>query len=562
LRRLQNGRNEARTVGADSDKAVQDDNTTFSRRNVFKGAAGIAAVGVAGGAVLMESSPALAASGKASVATATTTEQGAVAPAVVNLSDAPTIALDASLGNDYRVTIESSCAMGNPVNAADGQKITLQVTQGGSGSSTIAWGSAYEFATGLPQPTLSTAAGQTDLFAFIYNAGMSKWLCAAFVQGFSTPSTSPPPSGTYRLFPSTNGPSSPVSYSGPYMAGVLFEVTAGGTWFEGYWWWVCPSGQSTAAQQFALWQVSNVGTGVLIANTSMTSQALTPGQWNYVQLGTPIALAPGACYNACTGLSGSFPVTENQFGSGEPYSAGIINGPLTAFSDQSGSVPAPFSMSQGVFGVSGSDPTSLMPTDGNSSDNLWMDLQVGTTAPTGATYRLWPNYPVPSGLVSGGSEGGYTLATEFRLSQSCALDKIWFYSPSGAAQLPTRCAIWDVATRAEVSGTDNSSPSWSGSAGSGWVSCQYTGVTLPAGDYKVAVVNGGNVNWFQFTTGYWTSGPGTNGITAGPLNAPNDSAATSPGQAIFNSGTWGYPDTYGTAGNGENYWVDVEVTPS
>ena len=65
--------------------------------------------------------------------------------------------------------------------------------------------------------------------------------------------------GTYRLFPSTNGPSSPVSYSGPFMAGVLFEVTTGGCWFEGYWWWVCPSGQSTSAQKFALWQVYNTG---------------------------------------------------------------------------------------------------------------------------------------------------------------------------------------------------------------------------------------------------------------------------------------------------------------
>ena len=37
-----------------------------------------------------------------------------------------------------------------------------------------------------------------------------------------------PAKGTYRLFPSTNGPSSPVSYSGPFMAGVLFKVTTGG----------------------------------------------------------------------------------------------------------------------------------------------------------------------------------------------------------------------------------------------------------------------------------------------------------------------------------------------
>jgi hypothetical protein len=46
-------------------------------------------------------------------------------------------------------------------------------------------GSNYEFSAGLPQPTLSTAAGQTDLLGFIYNARKGSWLLAAFVNGFS-----------------------------------------------------------------------------------------------------------------------------------------------------------------------------------------------------------------------------------------------------------------------------------------------------------------------------------------------------------------------------------------
>ena len=60
--------------------------------------------------------------------------------------------------------------MGNPANPANGQQIIFQVTQGSGGSFTLAWGSAYEFSANLPQPTLSTAAGQTDLLGFIYNA--------------------------------------------------------------------------------------------------------------------------------------------------------------------------------------------------------------------------------------------------------------------------------------------------------------------------------------------------------------------------------------------------------
>ncbi len=367
---------------------------------------------------------------------------------------------------------------------------------------------------------------------------------------------------TYRLFPSTSGPSSPVSYSGSFLAGVLFEVTTGGCWFEGYWWWVCPSGQSASAQKFALWQVYNVGTGILIPSATVTSGALTAGQWNYVPLATPIPLAIGACYNASTGFNGNFPDTLSQFGSGEPYSTGIVNGPLSAFSDQSGSLPAPFSMSQGVFSVAGSDPTANMPANGDQSDNLWIDLQVDTNAPAGTSYRLWPNYPTLPGVATGGAPG-YTLATEFQLSQSCTLDNIWFYSASGATALPTRCAIWNVATQSVVSGTDNTSPSWSESAGTGWVASAYSGVTLAAGDYKVAVFYGGDSNWFTFTTGYWgNGGPGSKGITTGPVTAPGNAAATSPGQSTFNEGSWAYPDTYGSAGNGENYWVDVEVKPT
>ena len=329
---------------------TSDSSAGLSRRNILKRAVGLAAVGAVAGPVLSETfaSPASA---------ATTTQPGALAPAVVALTDGPQIAVDASLGNDFRVTIASSRTMENPVNPSDGQKIVFQITQGTAGSSTITWGSVYEFSTGLPQPTLSTTPGLTDLLAFIYNAAKGKWLLAAFVSGFTTPPVIVQ-TGTFRLFPTTSGPASPASYGGSFLAGVLFQVTSGGTWFQGYWWWVCPSGQSTAPQKFALWAVYNDGLGSLVPGTTVTSAALTAGQWNYIPLPTPVPLAPGACYNACTGFSGSFPDTNGQFGAGEPYGAGIVNGPLSAFSDQSGSNPAPFSMTQGVFSVSGHRPDS------------------------------------------------------------------------------------------------------------------------------------------------------------------------------------------------------------
>ena len=131
---------------------------------------------------------------------------------------------------------------------------------------------------------------------------------------------------TYRLFNSVSGPATPVPYGGSFLAGVLFEVTTGGIWFDGYWWWVCPSGQSASAQKFALWQVWGLGEGTLIPSATVTSGPLSAGQWNHVPLATPIPLTTGVCYNACTGFTGSFPDTNNQFGPGQPYGAGSSAG--------------------------------------------------------------------------------------------------------------------------------------------------------------------------------------------------------------------------------------------
>ena len=164
-----------------ADQSTADGNgsaETVDRRRILGAALGVASVGVVGGSVLAETAATPAAA-------QTTTEQGGVAPAVVNLTDAPTIAVDASLGNDFRVTIAGNRAMGNPANSSDGEQIIFQITQGTGGPFTMSWGNAYAFSAGLPQPSLSTGTGQTDLFGFIYDAATRLWLLAAFVDGFS-----------------------------------------------------------------------------------------------------------------------------------------------------------------------------------------------------------------------------------------------------------------------------------------------------------------------------------------------------------------------------------------
>jgi hypothetical protein len=344
-------------------------------------------------------------------------------------------------------------------------------------------------------------------------------------------------------------------------------------WFEGYWWWVCPTVQPTSPQKFALWNVTGQGPATLIPGSVTTSGTLTAGQWNWVPLPVSFPLAVGTCYNACTGFTGGFPNTNDQFSSGNQYAAGIVNGPLSAYSDIGGSLPTPYTTNQGVFDTKGTDPSVNMPLRGSNSANFWMDLQVSDVAPTGysGSYRLWPNKHDAGPQTSADSAVNYVVATEVHFSQPCILNNIWYYSPPGVNQLATECGIWDISTQELVAG--GTSPSWSGPAGSGWISCAFTGVTLPVGEYKVAVYNGAATPdpWSAKQLEYWNTGSGKNGISNGPLYAPSLAGASTaqiyqgsgqePGQCTFAVGPPNqYPDLY-VDGIAQNYWVDAEVTP-
>ena len=376
------------------------------------------------------------------------------------------------------------------------------------------------------------------------------------------------------------GPSTPTSYSGNYLAGVAWQVTQANMWLQGYWWWVCNSGQQTGPQKFALWQPVTAGTAILIPGSVVTSGGLLAGQWNYVPLAAPIPLTISGTtvfqgsspYIAATGYVSAtgFPETDNQFGSGQPYTNGIVNGPLVGYSDgtagsASNLVPVA-SVGQGLFATSSADPAAACPFGVFNSANFWMDIQVSDAPPPGygGSYRLWPNAPTPANLVPDTADN-FTLGTEFTLGGPCALNKIWFYSPAGVSQLPTECGIWNVSGQALAGGTHVSSPSWSGAAGSGWVSCSYAGVTLPAGDYKTSVFNGAGSPsvWNDSSFPYWSAGSaGQNGITAGLLSAPSNTSATTPGQSTYHlGGTFAWPDTHAPGIGDATYWVDVEVTP-
>ena len=111
---------------------------------------------------------------------------GWLAPSVVTLTFGTSIAVNAALGNDFRVTLTASTGtLANPTNPVDGQKIIVSIKQDSTGSRTMAFGTAYSFSTSLPSPTLSTAPNAKDRLSFCYDANSSKWDFVGFISGFA-----------------------------------------------------------------------------------------------------------------------------------------------------------------------------------------------------------------------------------------------------------------------------------------------------------------------------------------------------------------------------------------
>ena len=83
----------------------------------------------------------------------------------VALTDASTVAVDLSLGNNFTLTLAGNRTLGAPSNVTAGQSGVIVVTQDGTGSRTLAYNSAYKFAGGTA-PTLTTTASAVDVLAY------------------------------------------------------------------------------------------------------------------------------------------------------------------------------------------------------------------------------------------------------------------------------------------------------------------------------------------------------------------------------------------------------------
>ena len=85
---------------------------------------------------------------------------------ITTLSDGATITPDFNDSNNYTVTLGGNRTLANPTNITAGQSGSIFILQDGTGSRTLAWGTAWDWPGGTA-PTLSTAASSCDRVDYI-----------------------------------------------------------------------------------------------------------------------------------------------------------------------------------------------------------------------------------------------------------------------------------------------------------------------------------------------------------------------------------------------------------
>lgn len=114
----------------------------------------------------------------ATAQTFTAQQRGAISA----LTDGATITPDFSLANNFSVTLGGNRTLANPTNLTAGASGAIFISQDGTGSRTLAFGSYWSFSGGTA-PTLSTAASAIDVL--VYTVRSSTDIAATLITNIS-----------------------------------------------------------------------------------------------------------------------------------------------------------------------------------------------------------------------------------------------------------------------------------------------------------------------------------------------------------------------------------------
>jgi hypothetical protein len=124
--------------------------------------------------------------GPGTIATAVKQPTLVIPTKVTALTDAATIAVNAALGNHFRVTTTANRALGTPTNPTDGQRIIVEhIASGGARTLSLTTGVAgsFQFASAGLTALTATASGTTDFIEFVYSATLQRWRIVSVSKG-------------------------------------------------------------------------------------------------------------------------------------------------------------------------------------------------------------------------------------------------------------------------------------------------------------------------------------------------------------------------------------------
>jgi len=98
------------------------------------------------------------------------TISGAKRGTVTALTDGATITADFAASNNFSVTLGGNRTLANPSNQTAGQSGAITITQDGTGSRTLAYGSNWKFSNGSA-PVLTTTANAVDVLVYFVESG-------------------------------------------------------------------------------------------------------------------------------------------------------------------------------------------------------------------------------------------------------------------------------------------------------------------------------------------------------------------------------------------------------
>ena len=101
---------------------------------------------------------------------------------ITALTDGATITPDFADSNNFSITLGGNRTLANPSNITAGQAGSIFISQDGTGSRTLAWGSYWDFSNGTA-PTLTTTASAVDRVDYVVRSSTS--IHAVFTSNYS-----------------------------------------------------------------------------------------------------------------------------------------------------------------------------------------------------------------------------------------------------------------------------------------------------------------------------------------------------------------------------------------